>query len=139
MPINVHWADAEKRIVHMQFVGEWHWGQHRRAIRETQTMFDSSPHTIHVIVDLTWGPKIPAGAFNHLQDVYADLPPNLGMLVFVGGDDFLTVINNVLLRHDPRPPENTATVKYFHEALQIIADHRADWARRHGEDTEAQS
>ena len=94
-------------------------------MHEGRRLLAKDEHTVHVIIDLRWGRRIPMGAFNQLQPALNKLPSNLGLILVVGADDIAMTIGRVLKRHHPRAGETVQSVETIEEAYHFIKQHQS--------------
>jgi hypothetical protein len=86
MPINVHWHENNRTILHIDFQGEWTWAEMYDIRDLVRFMAESQTEYIHIISDMR-DCKIPVGnSATHLRNFVLNLPENAreGLFVYLG-------------------------------------------------------
>lgn len=128
MPVHVEWDNPEHTVIREDFIDPWTWEDYLVAASQDDEFIDSVDHTVHLMLNLTQTKSIPPNPFGYLQSVGADLSPNLGLILIVGGSMWAETIVNLFYKLYGSRSEGLMgvySVDTREEAYELIADHEA--------------
>ncbi len=99
MNILIDWHNNEQNAIHLRFERGWTWDHLQQAIRQADTMIESVPHTVHLIIDLRNGGGVPGDFMSVAGDIFAqgEARANEGQRVVVGAGMLLRAAYRGLL------------------------------------------
>lgn len=124
MGIKVNWYDKDKTIVRYEFEGQWRWDDLHEAIKQVNALLESVNHPVYIIIDVTEGTIVPAGAFSHMRMRSMNAAPNWAGGIFVGMNTFLKTLITTFIKVYPKLGERYAVCNTMDEALAVIAEKR---------------
>lgn len=100
MRIHAQWDNEAKTAIHATAVGEWDWDDAYAVTMQINAMIESVDHKVDLIIgnEGERRDKIPPNAVTHWRNAYRSLHPNAGLIVIVGGDPFVQVLINALIK-----------------------------------------
>lgn len=98
MPIHVAWDNAEKTIIKNVFDGPWTVEDFQEAVAQTKHAMMSVEHTVYLIADMRAGGNLPKGFLSAMSGLNRSLPPNVGLAIIVGGNQYTRSVMSVLHR-----------------------------------------
>ncbi len=92
MGIQVSWDNTEKTAVRFDYGQDWSWADFTAALQQSKGMIATVSQTVDLIANFTDGTLPPADALLRFSRALQDSPPNVGIVVIVGGGAFITVL-----------------------------------------------
>ena len=91
MTVRVVWDDeATKQTLHYIYEGIWTWDEHYQTIKDGLLLFDTVPHTVDLIIDMSRSPKFPPGnVFSHLRAIGNSYHARAGHTIILNDNSFL--------------------------------------------------
>ena len=120
MGVNVSWDNAEHTILHWDFIDHWDWKEFLAAQQQTIDLMNTVPHTVHVIVDVSRAPGLPAGALGQLHNYRKSESPNAGRVVIVGMNQLVKAAVTMFLRIFPADWGTVTFANSVEEARIIV-------------------
>ena len=118
MDYQVAWL-VERRVLHLQILGEFELEGTQKGIAEVKTFVDSGIAPVHVIIDPTGITKMPS----HLRDIISQMD---SMRHHPNGGWIITISNSIMLRFAGQIVSvflgaNHRSVATFTEAVETIS------------------
>src|SRR5436309_487731 len=101
MSITVDWANEDKSVVTLKFVGQWTWDDLSAALGKVADLTQSVTQRVDLIVDTRDGVQLKdQGGLMHLRQVVGDRrrPANGGLTVVVGSNLYFQRLMQALLK-----------------------------------------
>ncbi len=76
MPMDFHWTDDSKTVLHFVADPIWNWNDLHKNLRRSALRIDEVNHAVEVIIDLTNSVRMPSGAIAHLRSLVRPLHKN---------------------------------------------------------------
>jgi len=91
MTVRVVWDDeATKQTLHYIYQGSWTWDEHYQGIKDGLALFDTVPHIVDMIVDMSESPKFPPGnVFSHFRSIGNMYHQRAGHTIILNENAFL--------------------------------------------------
>jgi len=128
MGIAVSWDNPQRTIICFDFSQGWDWDDVYAASDQATTMLDSVEHTVHIIMDIRNGGKIPGDLMSHAERIASGHHPRRGMMIVVGANRLLRTVGGGLRKLFPDATRNVIFASDLEEAYEIIADGQM-WGR----------
>lgn len=127
MSIQVDWL--QPAIIHIRFQRGWSWQDLHKAIQQADTFIGSVSHTVHIIIDVSAGGRLPRDFIRAAGDIFAqgEARANEGQRVVVGANGLIRAAYGGLQRvygHklNGRPFLFASSVADAHMLLQASGD-----------------
>lgn len=102
MGISVQWDDEARTIIRCVFEPRWTWDDYYRAIDEIYKILDGVSYQVNVIYDLSSTHILPKNVFTNARHVFnIGRHPNYGLLVIVGANSFIHLVESTVRRLVP--------------------------------------
>ena|SRR6266496_6255993 len=101
MSISVVWDNSDQTILRWDFSGHWDWKAFLTAQQQTIDFMKGVSQTVHVIVDASQSPRLPAGALGYFHNFRRSETPNTGLVVLVGMNALVKAAVTMFLRIFP--------------------------------------
>jgi hypothetical protein len=87
MPVSIRWSDPRRQSLLLTFTAPWTWDQYEALSGDIDAAFDSVPHTVDLVIDVTEAGTLPEDALFRLRNSYSSPIVNIGEYIFVGATD----------------------------------------------------
>ncbi|MGQ9889473.1 MAG: hypothetical protein ACUVSX_13425 [Aggregatilineales bacterium] len=132
MCIDYWWDDSDGgHICRMRFHGHWTWDEFVRVTEQLHDEGRQLNERYDVIADFLESPRLPPGSsITHAYNVFRRLPPNIGLNVVITRSAFVRAMTEILAKVHPETRRYFAVVSTLEQAQEVIAQARAEAARR---------
>lgn len=98
MSIQVGWLNPS--VIHIKFRRGWNWDDLYAALEQADTFIGSVSHTVHVIIDVSGGGRLPSDFIRAAGDLFAqgEARTNEGQRVVVGANGMVRMAYGGLQR-----------------------------------------
>jgi hypothetical protein len=101
MPATLEWFNADKTILLETFEGHWTLQDFCDLVDQAADTLATVEHTVHIILDLANSAALTAQLTSGMRYALRKLPPNQGIVVFVGADTFVQVAIGIVSKLSP--------------------------------------
>jgi hypothetical protein len=120
MPVSLEWFNADKTILLETFTGHWTLQDFCSLADQAADTLATVEHTVHLIVDLSNSAALAAPLTSGMRYALRKLPPNQGIIVFVGVDTFVQVAIGIMSKLSPRMVDILYIARTLQQAEAII-------------------
>jgi hypothetical protein len=121
MNISVEWNGLDKRYVIAIYPSQWTWDDFANFKAEVDALIQSVPYEVGAIADVSASGLLPTNASKNISKAFSTAPPNMGLVINVGANRFLTIVIDIVRRLAPRSPaRNIVFVKTMAEAHALM-------------------
>lgn len=128
MAVRAVWDDeTTKQTVHYIYEGSWTWDEHYQGIKDGLALFDTVPHVVDMIIDMSNNSKFPPGnVFSHFRSIGNMYHERAGHTVILNNNAFLrsmfTTFNKIYKPN--RVTGKVIFVENLEEAHKVLAQLR---------------
>jgi hypothetical protein len=106
LAIKVAWENDRKKVLVSIYQGAWDLNDFYAATEEINTLMDTVDHKVNLILDMRESGSLPKGFIGALRATAKKRHPHFGRMIFVGGNMFVRMFNDLFLKLYPRPDQN---------------------------------
>jgi hypothetical protein len=125
MPITVDWYNSEKTVLLYTYRERWTWTDFDTAVIQGNSLMESVPYTVHVIVDMHDSSLIPTDVIStsNRQRITKGTPHNHGKLIVYGISPALQLLASTVQRIAPQwvADRNAVIARSAEEINEIIS------------------
>ena len=126
MPVTLEWFNADKTILLETFEGSWTLQDYYDLVDRAADRLATVEHPVHIIVEATRSATLPAQMTSGMRYALRKLPPNQGIVVFVGANAFMRVLIGIAGKLSPRMADSLYTAETLQQAEEMITRHSAE-------------
>lgn len=126
MPIEFTWDGPDHTILLEIIKGSYTLEDYRGMVDEAAHRLSREEHIVHIIADFRNAAPPPLNALTGALYAEKRMPPNQGIVVYVGVGALLQSFINVTQKADLKIARHLYTARSIEEARRIIAEKRAD-------------
>lgn len=126
MGITVSWYNDEHTILLEQFEGKWLLEDYYRMVDEAAALLAATPHTVHIIVDVSGSALPPAQMVSGMRYALRKMPPNEGVVTFVQPGAMAKALIDLAKRFAPQSTDKVFIDTSREAALATIAQYEDD-------------
>lgn len=129
MPINQHWDNDKKTILHVVFEPEWTWEEYGKGLDDTREMVKNITHTYHEIIDMRKTNQVPPSSpIEYLMKGRQQGSSYIGLIIIVSAPKIFEIFVNALKKaYGTRFPQRLM-VETMDAAYDLITDYDAEKA-----------
>ena len=122
MPVTMDWDTPERRIIRVNFIGEWNVDDIHRMITKRNSMMECVNHHVHQILDMTESTSSPSNLLSVTSRL--DLPANKtgSLIIMVNPSPYILSVASIIRRLSPHLLDDFHTVKSVEAAYTKIAE-----------------
>lgn len=128
MPISLNWYGTSQRMILARFTDEWDVSDYITAYQNSVNLMQQVSYPVHMIYDFRESittPRDMLGGFQHINKL---LPPNQGVVVYVGANSVMKAFVMMAKRMGLRTAKYIYLVDSTEDAYRIIIEkaHRVE-------------
>src|SRR4051812_15513602 len=102
MCLLIKWLDESQTVLQIDFNPPWTWVEYECSMGEAYAMIKAVNHTVDMFLDGTKTTQLPFGQIlASLRRVALTMPPNIGVVIAIGGGYFAQSLGRSLMRTIP--------------------------------------
>ncbi len=102
MPYTLDWYNDEHTAILRVLKPGWTWDEFEESYLKAFEIMKTVKHKVHLIGDYTLAPQGPhdtqGTTISHFGTVWSQRPPNLGLFIIVGEEEFLRTMGQVFVK-----------------------------------------
>lgn len=122
LTIELTWFNDEKTILLATFANNWTLDDYHQMIDRGSQQIKAQPHIVHIMYDMTDVIKSPTDLVVAGRYAEKKLPPNQGIVIFVGANAVIRAFVAMGQRMNLKAARHVYTVATFEDGLQIIKE-----------------
>lgn len=124
MKISVEWNGPDQRYLIGTYPSRWTWQDFDNFKAEVDALIGSVPYEVGAIADMSVSTWLPQDASRNFSKAFSTAPRNMGLVVVVTTNRFISIVLNLVRRIVPNSPaRNLMFVATPDEAHQLMNDH----------------
>jgi hypothetical protein len=125
MGVSMWWDEADSALFHAKLTKPWAWEDYLKRVEEAIAVIKTRSEIIDAIVEIDSAGSISSGSImGQLSKILKILPDNMGTIVVIINNDFLRMINTLMIRISARAQALVVLADTLEEAEAVIIERR---------------